>query len=383
MRHARFFGLPILLLLLAAACQKFDNPVENGAAGRSSGLVKVTVDGIDPHATVLGVDLHWSESGAVHEVVFHKLVPLDGASKKLLVSFDGLGGGLGYAEAGSYIGQVTWQPPVRGETLLISPTGIGLSKIALGFLDGDADLDFDLDFDTAGEQAVESDGDAEADGADGDPSERDAETEDLGPWEPKALLDIPYSSRTPLLDGQVDSGTEWQDAATAQIPTGVPESSRLYAKHNAQALYLALVLPGQATPSGEAEKDRLVLGFDVGQTAGDDAYLLEFKRGGTSPTCTLVNADGARGCANLSPHPDYNWRMGALTNGEGFSLEIVIPFSALGIASGDYKTVRFAAFYFDNSETGAYTWPAMSAQSQTVYGWGGLHSLGRWASPTP
>lgn len=377
MRNVLLFGLLSALLGFTSACHKFDNPVEAANLGRSSGLVKATIDGIDPQATVLGVDLHWNENGAAREIVFHKLVALSGADKKLVVSFDGLGGGLGYVEAGSYVGQTPWQAPVRGDTLMISGTGVGLSKILLGFVDGDADLDFDLDRDFAGDADTAPDGDDDSPQSDGDTSENEAEQEAVGPWEAAALLNVPYSPTTPLLDGTVDADSEWKDAGIAIVTTGVSDPTLLFVKHNTQALYLAMILPGQATANGETELDRAVLGFDVGETPGNDAYAIEITRGG-SLSCTLLKG-GSRGCNGLSPRPDYIVKTSELADGQGFMFEMTLPFSALGLESGLPKVIRFAAFFFDNSATSYYSWPAGSASPTSVYGWAGLHSLNNWS----
>jgi len=190
---------------------------------------------------------------------------------------------------------------------------------------------------------------------------------------------------TPRLDGNLDSFSgEWADG------TPVPLASRMqtreyqvWIKHDGRSLWVAWLVE-DPTPD---IWDRVVLLVDTDHDAATspwpDDRRLELGRAGQS---SLIQGNGQSWASSLPP-----WESRLLDSSSGWSIEVSIPLSQLGVnmgplgfMTGQSKTQGIGFQYFDltvSNQTAAGTWPPTSSFSENSPStWGTLLMQGASAT---
>ena len=378
-----------------SGCLKFNNPAEDVELEKLSGRVKVQISGIDPEATVLVADLSWTEVGVSGVREFRKTFGVSDETD-LEVIFDGLPPGRGAARAGSYVGTLSWQPPVWSEEVQIEKNGETSTSIALGTADGDLDVieidynnlpdgdpidpesDQDLD-----ESTTETDEDLDSDTE----NETDSDTEVI---DPAQMLEVPYTPTTPLWDGRLylesPDNRDWEYAEKRELTTPDGQTVIVLAMHTYNSVLFGFHLPN--TVGAKDDNDELVVAIDPNPAVADDEFLLRIRLS-TSRSCMLLDLTPCQPGDPLYSLFFDTTLLGETTEGTAWEVELVLPYSSLGLSEGVSKTLGLAIEFIDNLETASeqdsVVWPSDAAVLQPSTNpdpdpetWGRMSSPHNW-----
>jgi len=182
---------------------------------------------------------------------------------------------------------------------------------------------------------------------------------------------------TPRLDGNLASfAGEWADATPVALASkSPPYRYQAWLKHDGQALWIAWQMED---PTADV-LDRAVILMDTDHDAAGspwpDDRRLEVTRMGQS---TLRQGNGQSWSSSLPA-----WESKSLDYSSGWSIEVRIPLSELGVTmgpsgfmAGQSKSVGMAAEYFDvasSNQTAAGNWPSTAGfRENSPSTWGSL-----------
>jgi len=367
--------LALFLLLLCGGCIKFDNAAEesDGSGGGTSYGAKVNVEvtGVDNRATVVIVELVWYEGGAEGDTRYMRMAE-PSLTGTLNVSFSGLPAGSGYAQAGTFIGNIPWQNYGKSIRIEIGddlkPQSV---SIALSEPDGDVDLDFEFTVEDypelESEEIIETDFSEETELEEAEETESDIESDYEDFFRP--LIFVPYSPISMIPDGVVDPLDEWEFAETYQFQTYHQWPTTVYIMHDSRYLYIGMIVNN--VPSSDEGDDRVRIYFDLDTQNDGNAFNLYITKKKGTKGCEPVNLNS---CLNL-PYGQPVWDAQTSLFADGYQAEFMISFQSLGLVKNVAKRLGFASASQDNGYL--HFWP-QGSEPDDVTTWGYADSLDDW-----
>lgn len=377
-RFSHIWNLVLITMfaLLLVSCTRFDNPVELEPEGEgvTSGTVTVSVSGIARRATILVVDLYWTEQGASGENRWRKTLALDGKFAELFPDFHGLGPGIGYAVASTYVGTILYQQEITSNNIELEEGKSTTVYLTLPEEDGDIDLDFDFSQQDGDIDDIVSDGDKDDDKTDTEQQEYDEETST------KPSMNVNYSPVETDMNGKLnvkdnsDTWDEWTLSSEKKIIAVDAQGTTIHLMQNASLLQIGVRWYGYNSPLQGV--DRFGLCFDPDLDKTGDEFVLYVKRDELQ-TINCKPLDDLNTCSEISGMPEGqpDWDAVQTEFAEGWEIEIRIDFEGLFINSGTAKKLGFAIIVEDTNVP--YTWPDKINEDEPE-GWGELVSYDNW-----
>jgi len=371
----------ILIITGLSSCSKFNNPVElePEGANQKSGTITVEVSGIAREATILVVDLAWTEEGASGENTWRKTLALTGKNPELSPDFDGLGPGIGYAVASTYVGTILYQQLITSENIQLDDGGNETISIVLTEADGDIDIDFD--FEATDGDTTPTDGDKEEDTTDtvvdGDPEEDpDGDIE----VDPKLVTLVEYSPVESDMNGllnikdNLSTWDEWTISGEQNILTNTDSGTTFYFMQDSSLLQIGVNAVNFQTV--DSKEDRIGVAIDLDLEVANDEFILYVQRESNIITCEPLVAASCKDIYDTGADLP-KWDAKVSPTGDGWQVEIFIEFESLFLIPDTPRKFGMALISQNNGTK--YRWPYEASTTDPAT-WGELVSPDDWGT---